>query len=374
MEVSSSTNPHMLHITNTGKLDFVIKIGTKLTYQTFQQSKKYFSLAHNLSSLLLRLTTSLFGLKGKRLPLEVIGKIQTRRNQLLKADWQDAERNIYPTRLLFDNPWKDFLRYYPIVWLDMPSTWNRADRQQYQEFPPEIDTTGYPDYYRQTFHHQTDGYLSDYSANLYDLQVELLFGGTTDAMRRRILSPLKQGLKAFDLVPPQQIRVLDVACGTGRTIKLTRAALPQVSLYGTDLSHTYLRKAEQLLSQNFGELPQLLQANAEELPYQDNYFHAVTCVFLFHELPETARQKVIEQCFRVIQPGGTFIICDSIQVQDSPEMMPAMEYFHNTFHEPYYKHYISDDLVERLKKAGFQNISTQVHFLSKYLIARKASV
>jgi ubiquinone/menaquinone biosynthesis C-methylase UbiE len=80
---------------------------------------------------------------------------------------------------------------------------------------------------------------------------------------------------------------------------------------------------------------------------------------------------VIEQCFRVTQPGGVFIICDSIQVSDSPDMIPVMESFHETFHEPYYKHYITDDLVERLEKAGFQNITTETHFMSKYLIAHK---
>jgi ubiquinone/menaquinone biosynthesis C-methylase UbiE len=118
-----------------------------------------------------------------------------------------------------------------------------------------------------------------------------------------------------------------VACGTGRTLKLIRSTLPQASLFGTDLSPAYLRKANQTLSQIPGELPQLLQANAEELPYLDNYFHAVTCVFLFHELPAAARQQIIEQCFRVTQPGGEFIICDSIQVSDSPEMLPVMESF-----------------------------------------------
>ena len=118
-------------------------------------------------------------------------------------------------------------------------------------------------------------------------------------------------------------------------------------------------------------MPQLLQANAEELPYLDNYFHAVTSVFLFHELPATVRQRVIEECFRVTKPGGIFIICDSIQMSDSPDMEPLMENFHETYHEPYYKHYTTDNLVERLEKAGFENIDTQVHFLSKYLIARK---
>jgi len=68
---------------------------------------------------------------------------------------------------------------------------------------------------------------------------------------------------------------------------------------------------------------------------------------------------------------GVFVICDSIQVRDSSEMLPVMESFHETFHEPYYKHYITDDLIERLETAGFQNISTEVHFMSKYLIAHK---
>lgn len=190
-------------------------------------------------------------------------------------------------------------------------------------------------------------------------------------MRRRILAPLKQGLQAFDSIPQNQVRVLDVACGTGRTLKLIRAALPQASLFGTDLSPAYLRKANGLLSEIPGELPQLLQANAEELPYLDNYFHAVTCVFLFHELPAAVRQQVIEQAFRVTKPGGVFVICDSIQISDSPDMMPVMENFHETFHEPYYKHYITDDLVKRLETAGFQNITTETHFMSKYLIAHK---
>jgi ubiquinone/menaquinone biosynthesis C-methylase UbiE len=214
--------------------------------------------------------------------------------------------------------------------------------------------------------------LSDFSANMYDLQVEILFGGSADAMRRRILAPLKAHVEALQTsLNARQIRILDVACGTGRTLKMIRASLPQVSLYGMDLSPAYLRKANELLSQIPGELPQLLQANAEELPYLDNYFHAVTSVFLFHELPAFARQQIMEESFRVVKPGGVFIICDSIQVSDSPELEPMMDGFPETFHEPYYKHYITDDLVERLHKAGFVNIETQVHFMSKYLIAHK---
>jgi ubiquinone/menaquinone biosynthesis C-methylase UbiE len=94
-------------------------------------------------------------------------------------------------------------------------------------------------------------------------------------------------------------------------------------------------------------------------------------VFLFHELPPAARQRVIEQCFRVTQPGGVFIICDSIQAIDAPELMPLMENFPAMFHEPYYRHYTTDDLVERLETAGFRNITTENHFMSKYWVAHK---
>ena len=345
---------------------------TKLTYQTFQNSKNYFGLAHKyLSSQVMGLVSPQLKPKSSPLTPALLLKLQARLNQLLDADWQDAEKGVYPHSLLFDNPWADFFRYYPEVWLDMPQIWERANQKKHQDFSPDISTAGYPSYYLQNFHHQTNGYFSDLSANLYDLQVEILFGGSADAMRRRIIAPLRLGLKAFDSVPPQQVRILDVACGTGRTLKLTRSALPQASLFGTDLSPAYVRKANQLLSEIPGELPQLLHANAEELPYLNNYFHALTCVFLFHELPGAVRQRVIEQCYRVTQPGGVFVICDSIQVSDSPEMKPVMESFHEIFHEPYYKNYITDDLIERLEKAGFQNISTEVHFMSKYLIAHK---
>lgn len=340
---------------------------TKLTYQTFQNGKNYFGLAHKyLSSQVMGLVSPQLKPKPSPLTPALLLQLQARLNKLLEADWQDAEKGVYPHSLLFDNPWADFFRYYPEVWLDMPQIWQRLNQKNYQDFSVELAKEDYPSYYLQNFHHQTNGYLSDSSANLYDLQVELLFGGSADPMRRRILAPLKENLGANP-----KPRILDVACGTGRTLKLLRNAFPQASLFGTDLSPAYLRKANQELSQIPGELPQLLQANAENLPYLDNYFHAVTCVFTFHELPGAARQQVMEECFRVVQPGGVFVICDSIQTIDSPEMTPVMDSFHETFHEPYYKHYMTDDLVERLEKAGFEDITTQVHFMSKYLIAHK---
>ncbi len=43
---------------------------------------------------------------------------------------------------------------------------------------------GLPEYYGRNFHYQTEGYLSEESAELYEHQTEILFMGTLGLMRR----------------------------------------------------------------------------------------------------------------------------------------------------------------------------------------------
>ncbi|MEB3341972.1 class I SAM-dependent methyltransferase [Okeania sp.] len=351
---------------------------TKLTYQTLQQSKIYFALAHKrISTELRNFINPNLKLNTKSLSVEVLQKMQQSIDKIIQKDFADAEKGIYSVNIIFENLWLEFFSYYPNIWLDMPTVWEKIKQKKYQEFSPEIDTKNYPNYYLQNFHYQTDGYLSEMSANLYDLQVEILFNGTADTMRRRILAPLKKGLEKLfsgenlEAITPQKLKVLDIACGTGRTLKFIRASLPKASLYGIDLSPAYLKKANKLLSEELGELPQLFQGNAENLPFRDNYFQGITCVFTFHELPPIVRQKVLEETFRVIQPGGIFVICDSIQLSDEPDFSPMLENFQAMFHEPYYKNYITDNLEKHLETAGFVNITTEVHFVSKYWVSYK---
>lgn len=351
---------------------------TKLAYQTFQQGKQYFGFAHKtLSTQFLNALSPTKREEPNPLNPEMLQAIQSRIDKLLEVDWQDAEDGVYPKSALFDNRWDDFFRYYPELWVDLPKIWDRATNKRHQEFSEGIKTDGYPAYYVQNFHHQTDGYFSDASANMYDLQVEVLFNGTAAPMRRRILKPLKQHLGQMSVEvgsTPQPLKVLDIACGTGNSLKLIDQAMPEVSLYGVDLSPAYLRKASDNLSKIESNIPaQLIQANAEELPFVDEFFEATTSTFLFHELPGQARQNVINEAARVTKPGGVFVICDSIQKMDTPEFAPLMENFPAMFHEPYYRNYVEDDLVARLEAAGFTEIETCNHFMSKYWVAKKVA-
>jgi ubiquinone/menaquinone biosynthesis C-methylase UbiE len=193
-------------------------------------------------------------------------------------------------------------------------------------------------------------------------------------MRRRVLAPLLRGLKAFTNHAPAQIRVLDVATGTGRTLRQLRGALPHAQLVGLDLSTAYLRQANRWLSELPGELPQLVQGNGEAMPFADASLQAITCVFLLHELPGEARQNVINDCFRLLEPGGVLVLADSIQLADSPQFTTVMDNFRRGFHEPYYRDYIGDDINARLRNAGFEAISAETHFMTRVWSGRKRAL
>ena len=128
---------------------------------------------------------------SKPLPLEpgTTQALHHAMDALLERDWQDGEDGIHPTGLLFSSPWKDWAARYPLLWLDSPATWDRLRRRDFRGLPRTVNRQHYPTCYLRNFHNQTDGYPSDYSAALYDLQVEILFNGAADPMRWRLLRP-----------------------------------------------------------------------------------------------------------------------------------------------------------------------------------------
>ena len=344
----------------------------KIAYHTLQQSKTLAGLAHKeLSTKLMEVFVPDASVGSFPNDQELITEIRRSMESLERIDWQEAEAGIYPKSQLFEAPWLEWAKKYPLVWLDMPKTWERRKKNKTREIPRNVNEEDYPNYYLQNFHHQTDGYLSKHSAEIYDLQVEILFNGTADSMRRRILAPLKRGLKKYLSKDSIKAKVLDVATGTGRTLQQIQGALPEVELYGLDLSGSYLKQASKYLSSRDGDLVQLTRGNAENMPYSSNSFQALTCVFLFHELPREARQNVLNECFRLLEPGGILVLADSIQIEDSPKFTPIMENFHKIFHEPYYRDYIIDDISLRLEESGFSAITSESHFMTKVWKANK---
>jgi len=289
-----------------------------------------------------------------------------RRKELHERDLANVEADLYPRELLFDIPVRRYLRSLPRLVRDTPNVVRRMRRRDYQDIPV-VDKERFPAYYRRNFHWQTDGYFSEHSAEVYELGVELLFRGTADVMRRQVIPPVTRFIQQAG--GAERVRLLDVACGTGRTLHQLAAAHPALRLTGIDLSPAYVRTARRRLD-HIAELT-LAVENAEALPWADASFDVVTSVYLFHELPSNARRNVAREMFRVVRPGGLVVIEDSAQLSESAELATVLREFPREFHEPFYAKYLEDDLAALLREAGFVVESTEPHLVAKVVVARR---
>jgi ubiquinone/menaquinone biosynthesis C-methylase UbiE len=311
-----------------------------------------------------RLWSLLLSPRQQRPTPEAISLLQRRYRDLLERDLENVAAGLYPRQLLYQYPMREYVRVLPHALADVPAFLWRSYRRNHNDLPADIELEHYPSYYRRTFHWQTDGWLSDASARLYDASVEFLFGGTADVMRRMAIPPIVEQCRG-----QSRPAVLDVGCGTGRFLLQLSNALPGAKLYGLDLSPYYLKHAGRVL-ENVTDVS-LIGDNAEQVPLADSLFDVVTSVFLFHELPRNVRRNVMREAFRVLKPGGRFVVCDSAQLSDSGELKNILHWFPASYHEPYYKGYLRDDLAGIMEECGFAVESSTAHFVSKVVVGRK---
>ena len=297
--------------------------------------------------------------------------LRRRLTALFEDDYRDAEAGYYPRELIETLPWREYAQALPRLLADLPRTRARIGRGDFRELPEDAEPARYPKYYAQNFHFQSEGYLGHTSAALYDLQVELLFGGTADAMRRRIIPPVVRMARARDASAARPLRVLDVGCGTGHLLKMLGAALPtEAKLFGLDLSPHYIARAREVLPRDLDV--SLVCDDAEKLPFLDASFDAVTSIYLVHEVPKEVRARILREMARVVRPSGLVVVADSVQLVDAPELEREILAFPARFHEPYYTSYVKDDLAKRVGEAGLNVTGTQLAFLTKLAMAEKS--
>jgi len=298
------------------------------------------------------------------------GRIRAAFFELFAKDRANIEAGLYPAPddVGLENALST-LRNSARFFADLPKVDKRRTSKRAVEVRSHAEPGRYPTYYLQNFHYQTGGWLTEDSARLYDTQVEVLFGGGADAMRRIALGSLARAMKGRD---QRKVSLLDVACGNGRFLSQILGAFPRMPVTGLDLSPAYIDAARQRVAPWAGA--DIVAGAAEAMPFEDGRFQAVTCVYLFHELPPRVRREVAREIARVLAPGGVFVLADSIQSRDTPDLDRMLEYFPVGFHEPYYGSYLAEDLVALFGEAGLVCEETELAFLTKVMRFRRVRV
>lgn len=110
---------------------------------------------------------------------------------------------------------------------------------------------------------------------------------------------------AMSMFPPQKgMVVLDVGCGTGTNLSLYQRAGCKV--FGIDLSLSMLEVARIKLSTRAN----LLQGDASEMPYPNNFFNIIIAFLTLHEMPGYIRAEVMDEMTRILKHDGRILLVD----------------------------------------------------------------
>jgi ubiquinone/menaquinone biosynthesis C-methylase UbiE len=285
---------------------------------------------------------------------------------LLGQDLANVEAGIYPIPADHDGSLLTMLDRSRLFFRDLPDVSERRKRNATREVLNARTRGRRPDYYLQNFHFQSGGWLTEESADRYDTQVEVLFKGTANAMRRQALLPLAQAFTGRD---QRKLRLIDIGCGTGRFLDFVKQAWPRLSALGLDLSEAYIRHARRHLKR--WSRINLVVASAEAIPAPDSSCDAVTSIFTMHELPPEVRRTVIGEAARVLKPGGLLVLMDSLQLGDEPDYDGMLERFPQHYHEPYYQSYVSEDFRAIGRRYGLVHRHDTKAFVSKVMVFDK---
>ena len=106
------------------------------------------------------------------------------------------------------------------------------------------------------------------------------------------------------------MRALDVAGGTGDlSMEMSKQVGPTGEVVMSDINAAMLEQGRRrLLDKGIAGNVQFVEANAEELPFEDNSFDCVTIAFGLRNV--THQDRALSSMFRVLKPGGRLLVLE----------------------------------------------------------------
>ena len=144
-------------------------------------------------------------------------------------------------------------------------------------------------------------------------------------------------------------RVLDLGCGAGHT---SLACAPHAAeVVGVDVTPQMVSAATSLARDRGVANVQFRVADVQALPFEDGSFDIVTSRVSAHHYADAL--KAVAEAFRVLKPGGCFLVSDSVSPED-----PALDTFLNCIEllrdASHVRGYSWSDWLWMMESAGFQ--------------------
>ncbi|MCC6457970.1 MAG: methyltransferase domain-containing protein [Caldilineaceae bacterium] len=102
-------------------------------------------------------------------------------------------------------------------------------------------------------------------------------------------------------------RVLDLGCGTGTLTRMLQYSYPTAQITGLDIDSAILALAQR----KAGSLPiQWIRGAATELPLPSDSYDRILTSLTLHHLTTADKQRALDECIRVLRPGGQLHVVD----------------------------------------------------------------
>jgi ubiquinone/menaquinone biosynthesis C-methylase UbiE len=156
-----------------------------------------------------------------------------------------------------------------------------------------------------------DANYGNFQAELYEQIRREAFGEDIGQNSWLTADEQDRFLTWLDLSPNKIL--LDVACGAGGPA-LRMAAITGCAVVGIDVHEQAISTARSIASQRgLSRLAEFQVVNAaEQLPFSDAAFDAITCIDAINHFPD--RRRVIAEWTRLLKPGGRLLFTDPMTV------------------------------------------------------------
>jgi ubiquinone/menaquinone biosynthesis C-methylase UbiE len=160
-------------------------------------------------------------------------------------------------------------------------------------------------------------------------------------------------------------RVLDVGCGPGRlAMVFAERVAPDGSVDGIDASPQMINRAI-TQARKRGVSANFRLAYAQQLPFPDATFDALSCTLALHHVAEDDHLTAVKEMYRVLKPGGRILIAEFHKSRWHPH--PGPKWLRHSTEDMLDK---ALDLVNAAGFTGAATSSTNLGWLGK-LTARK---
>jgi ubiquinone/menaquinone biosynthesis C-methylase UbiE len=206
-----------------------------------------------------------------------------------------------------------------------------------------------------------------------------VFKHSTPALYDRYMGPLlfapyaEHVAKRVAVVRPE--RILETAAGTGIVTRAVDEAVPGAEIVATDINPEVVEFAARHFQS--GRVT-FRAADAQELPFDDESFDLVLCLFGIMFFPDKARANA--EARRVLLPGGRYVLATFDQLDLNPVPKAAGEAVATLFPEdPRYmergpfSYTDAARLEQDLRRAGFQDVEVETVELSSLVSAEDAA-